>query len=162
MPTPLLNPTDRYIAPEVTKVYLVPAIAVLTAPTRVELDAGTDLTKEIAGMTGWEIAADRVNTPDLGTKFTGRITGRVNPGDSQITFYASQDTADVRDVLARGDKTFIWIADGGDVQGQKARVFSVEVSAVTPTTDVAGTEASRIMVDFSIRAVAEETTIPAP
>src|SRR5690554_291076 len=160
MTTPL-TATERYIAPEVTKVYWVPTVADITAPERTELDAGTDLTPEIAAMSGWEVAADRVAVPDLGTRFTGRISGRVNPGDAQITFYASQDTADVRDVLARGDKGFVYIADGGDVPTQKARVFAVEVSAVTPTVDVAGTEAARIMVDFSITAVAEQVEIPA-
>jgi len=160
MTTPL-TATERYISPEVTKVYWVPTVADITAPERAELDAGTDLTNEIAAMSGWEVAADRVAVPDLGTRFTGRISGRVNPGDAQITFYASQDTADVRDVLARGDKGFVYIADGGDVPTQKARVFAVEVSAVTPTVDVAGTEAARIMVDFSITAVAEQVTIPA-
>jgi len=160
MTTPL-TATERYISPEVTKVYWVESIADITSPARAELDAGTDLTNEIASMTGWEVAADRVAVPDLGTRFTGRISGRVNPGDAQITFYASQDTEDVRDVLARGDKGFIYIADGGDVPTQKARVFAVEVSAVTPTVDVAGTEAARVVVDFSITAVAEQVEIPA-
>ena len=160
MTTPL-TATERYISPEVTKVYWVESIADITSPARAELDAGTDLTNEIASMTGWEVAADRVAVPDLGTRFTGRISGRVNPGDAQITFYASQDTQDVRDVLARGDKGFIYIADGGDVPTQKARVFAVEVSAVTPTVDVAGTEAARVVVDFSITAVAEQVEIPA-
>ncbi len=159
-PTPL-NPTSRYIAPEVTKTYWVPTVATLASPTREELDAGTDLSAEIAGATGWEVSADRVAVPDQGSRFTGRISGRVNPGDAQIVFYADQQTADVRDLLARGDLGNIFIADGGDVTGQKARLFAVEVSAVTPTTDVAGTEASRIMVDFSITAVAEEVTVPA-
>lgn len=160
-PTPL-NPTSRYISPEVTKTYLVPTVASFdTAPTRVELDAGTDLSGEVAAMTGWEITADRVAVPDLGTKFVGRISGRVNPGDAQIVFYASEDTADIRDVLHRGDKTNIAILDGGDVVGQKGRLFAVEVSAVTPTTGVEGTTAERVMVDFSITAVNEEFTIPA-
>lgn len=159
-PTPLSS-TIRYIPPEVTKIYWVPTVADINAPTRLEIDAGTDLTGEVAGVSGWEVSADRVAVPDLGTRFTGRISGRVNPGDAQLTFYASQDTADVRDLLARGDTGYIWIGDGGDVAGQKARVFQVEVSAVTPTVDVAGSEASRVMVDFSITRVAEETTIPA-
>lgn len=159
-PTPL-SVTDRYISPEVAKCYFISTIADIDNPTRLEIDAGTDLTAEIAAMTGWEISADRVAVPDLGTRFTGRISGRVNPGDAQIVFYASQDTADIRDLLARGDSGFIYIADGGDVTGQKARVFEVDVSAVTPTIDVGGTEGARVMVDFSTKRVAEETTIPA-
>lgn len=161
-PAPL-STTERYINPEVTAVYWLTACADITAPTREELDAGTsrDLTDEIAGMTGWEVSADRVAVPDLGTKKTGRITGRVNPGDAQIVFYASQDTVDVRDVLSRGDTGFVYIADGGDIEGQKARMFAVEVSALTPTVDVAGTEGARVMVDFSITDWAEEVTVPA-
>jgi hypothetical protein len=158
-PTPL-STTSRYISPEVTKIYWVATVATLASPTRSELDAGTDLTAEVAAATGWEITADRVAVPDLGTKFVGRISGRVNPGDAQIVFYASEDTEDVRDVLARGDQGNIFIGDGGDVTGQKARMFAVEVSAVTPTVDVAGTEGARIMVDFSITAVAEEVIVP--
>jgi hypothetical protein len=161
-PAPL-NTTERYINPEVTVAYWVTAVADITAPTRLELDAVTswDLTGEIAAMTGWEVSADRVAVPDLGSKKTGRITGRVNPGDAQITFYASSDTEDVRDIKARGDVGFIIILDGGDVEGQKGRAFAVEVSSLTPTVDVAGTEGARVMVDYSINDWAEEITIPA-
>lgn len=158
-PTPI-NRTRRFISPEVTRFYWLDTVADINAPTRAELDAGQDMTDEIADATGWEVAADRVAVPDLGTRFTGRISGRVNPGDAQIAFYASEDTEDIRDVLARGDKGFVFIADGGDVEGQKARMFEVEVSAVTPTVDVGGTEAARVMVDFSIIAVSEEVTVP--
>jgi len=161
-PAPL-NTTERYINPEVTVTYWVTAIVDMAAPTRDELDAGTsvDLTGEIAAMSGWEVSADRVTVPDLGSKKTGRITGRINPGDGQIVFYASSDTEDVRDVKQRGDTGFIVILDGGDVEGQKGRVFAVEVSSLTPTVDVGGTEGARIMVDYSINDWAEEITIPA-
>lgn len=160
MATPI-TATDRFINPEVTQVYFLATVADIEAgPLRSELDAGDDLTDEIAAMTGWEITADRVAVPDLGSRFTGRISGRVNPGDAQIVFYADQQTTDIRDVLARGDTGYIFIADGGDVAGQKARLFEVDVSAVTPTTDVAGTEGARIMVDFSTKRVNEAVSIP--
>jgi len=161
MPPAKLNKTRRFINPEVTKTYWIETFADINAPQRAEIDAGVDLTDEIAGMTGFEVRADRVPTPDLGSKKTGRITGRVNPGDAQITFYGDRGTQDIRDVLSRGDRGHIMILDGGDIAGQKARVFAVEVSAITPTTDVAGTESARIMVDFSIEDWAEEVTIPA-
>lgn len=161
-PSPL-NATERYINPEVTVTYWMTACADIANPTRDELDAVTsvDLTGEIAAMSGWEVSADRVAVPDLGSKKTGRITGRVNPGDAQIVYYASSDTQDVRDVKQRGDAGFIFIGDGGDIEGQKGRVFAVEVSSLTPTVDVAGTEGARVMVDYSITDWAEEITIPA-
>lgn len=158
-----LSETRRYINPETTVVYWVVSVVDLTNPTRDELDHATsvDLTGEIAGMTGWEVSADRVPVPDLGSKKTGRITGRVNPGDAQIAYYADEATADIRDAKSRGDTGAIYIFDGGDIEGQKARGFAVEVSSITPTTDVAGTEAARVMVDYSITDWAEEVIIPA-
>jgi hypothetical protein len=160
MTTPIAE-TNRYIGPEVTVVYFLDTVADLDGgPTRSELDLGQDLTHEIAAMTGWEITSDRVAVPDLGSRFTARISGRTNPGDSQIVFYADQATDDIRSVLARGDQGYVYIADGGDVAGQKARLFAVDVSAVTPTTDVGGTEAARVMVDFAITGVNESVTIP--
>lgn len=158
-----LSETRRYINPETTVVYWVPTVVSLASPTRDELDHATsvDLTGEIASMTGWEISADRVAVPDLGSKKTGRITGRVNPGDAQIAYYGDETTADIRDVKSRGDGGAIYILDGGDIEGQKARGFTVEVSSITPTTDVAGTEAARVMVDYAINDWAEEITIPA-
>lgn len=162
MATPL-NRTDRYIAPGVTKTYMLPVVATLGLVTRVEINqAGSwDLTGEIAAATGWEIKSNRVPTPDMGTPFTGRADGRTEPGDAQITFYASRDTNDVRQILQRGDRHVIYIADGGDVPGQLARAFRVSISAVTPTYDVGGTEATRIMVDYSISQVEERLIIPA-
>ena len=162
MATPL-NSTDRYIAPEVTKVYQVPSFADMRSPQRAELNGvgAWDLSKEIAAMTGWDIDGGRVPTPDLGTRFTGRITGRTNPGDAQITFYASRDTNDIRRVQRRDDEFYIFIADGGDVAGQLARVFAVQVSSVTPTINVEGSESSRVMINYSITQVAEQVLIPA-
>ncbi|SCL31949.1 hypothetical protein GA0070616_4362 [Micromonospora nigra] len=162
-PQPLPT-TQRYISPEVTAVYLVPDIVDLAAPERDELDHETsvDLTPEIAALTGWEVSTDRVAVPDLGTRKTGRISGRINPGDAQISFYASQDTEDVRTVIQRGDRTHIVILDGGDVAGQSMRVFAVEVSAVTPSVDVAGSEGARVMVDFAINDWAEDVVVPGP
>lgn len=157
-----LSETTRYIAPEVTVVYQVETVASLSSPQRSELDHenSVDLTGEIAAMDGWTTAADRVAVPDLGTRFTGRISGRVNPGDAQITYYASQDTVDIRDTQERGDRFYIYILYGGDVEGQKMNGFEVEVSAVSPTTGVAGTEAERVMVDYSIVRTAENISIP--
>ncbi|MFI9526350.1 phage tail tube protein [Micromonospora rosaria] len=159
-----LPATDRYISPEVTVYYWVPEIADINQPDRDELDHADawDLSAEVASATGWEVAADRVAVPDLGTRKTGRISGRINPGDAQLTCYASQDTDDVRAVIKRGDRGNVFIGYGGDVAGQHARVFAVEVSAVTPTVDVAGSEASRVILDFSITDWAEDVVIPGP
>lgn len=160
MPTPL-TATQRYIAPGTTKYYWATSVADITAGVRAEMEAGTDLTKEVAAAENWTVAANRVPTPDLGDKFTGRIGGRVDPGDASITFHASKTTADVRTLLHRDDTGYIYILHGGDVEGQTMDVFKVEVSSVSKPTNVDGGENARVMVSFSIIAYAENVTIPA-
>lgn len=162
MPTAPLVATDRYIHPEIAKTYWLPACANVNAPSRAEMNAGTDLTREIADAAGWEVSAERQPVPDLGSKFTARISGRINPGDSQLSFWADQQTTgDIRALLTRGLQGFIMIMLGGDVAGQKADVYPVEVSAISKPLQVGG-EPARIMVDFSIRRLpGEDVTIPA-
>jgi len=156
-----LTATQRYIAPGTTKYYYATSCADITAPLRAEMEAGTDLTKEVAAADGWSVAADRVATPDLGSKFTGRIGGRVNPGDASINFHASKTTADVRTLLHRDDTGYVFVLHGGDVPGQTMDVYKVDVSSVSKPTNVDGGENARVMVSFSINDVAENVTIPA-
>ena len=52
MPATPLTPTTRYFPPGVRKVYWVPTISNYNAPTRGELNAGTDLSAEIETMNG--------------------------------------------------------------------------------------------------------------
>lgn len=154
--------TDRYVAPETTKTYLVDSIANIESPTRAELDAGTDLTAEIATATGWATAAANVPVPDGGTLFTSNIPGRVTPEDATIAFYASSDTNDIRSVLARGDNTHIVILHGGDVAGQLMDVWPVRVRSVSKPIDYAASGAAMVNVGFSnTREPAEDVLIPA-
>lgn len=141
--------TDRYVAPETTKTYWVDTIASKSAPTRVELDAGTDLTAEVATATGWATAAANVPVPDGGTLFTSNIPGRRTPEDATIAFYASRDTADVRDLLDDGDTGFIVHLHGGDVAGQKMDVWPVAVRSVSAPIDYSASGSAMVNVLFS-------------
>lgn len=162
MPATPLTASTRYIAPETTKIYWVDTIASKASPTRVELDAGTDITGEVADAAGWELAADNVATPDGGSKFTSQVSGRITPPDTSVACYASSDTIDIRDLLARDDAGFIVILHGGDVAGQKMTVWPVRVRSVSAPVDYAASNASMVNVQFSITSEpAENVAIPA-
>lgn len=162
MPATPLTVTDRYVAPETTVTYWVDTMANYLSPTRAELNAGTDLTAEVATATGWELAADNVAVPDGGSLFTSQVPGRINPGDAAIAFYASRDTIDVRDLIARGDTGFVVHMHGGDVAGQKMDVWKVRVRSVSAPIDYAASAAAMINILFAITAVpAENVAIPA-
>ena len=65
-----LNPTSRYIPPGTREFLFVPAggIANIKSPTRAELEAGTDLTAEVADYSGWVSASDFVEIADLSSR----------------------------------------------------------------------------------------------
>jgi hypothetical protein len=156
-----INPTERFFQPEVSKVIFVPAIASSAlAYTRVEVDAGDDLTAEIADLSGWTVESGFIATPDMGKRYTGKIGGRLTTPDSSITFYGDKSGDDVRSVLPRGTKGFVVFMDGGDVATQPSDVFAVEVASVGKMRST-GDNAFQVTVAFSISNFAEDVAIPA-
>jgi len=157
-----ITASTRYINPETTKIYFCTSISSKTAPTRAELNAGTNLVGENSASEGWNIAAGQVPTPDMGNLFTGSIPGRLTAEDSSLTMYASLNGVDARTLMARGTNGFIVWLDGGDVAGYLMDVFPVRVASLGKTRSVEGEEAASITIMFSITsAPAENVTIPA-
>jgi len=158
--TPLAT-TERFFAPEISKVYYALTLADYTAPVRPELDAATDFTDEMASVTGWSVDGRMLDTPDWGRRFVSQISGRTSAGESSITFYADKAGVDVRAVLARGDVGNVIFCDGGDVTGYLADVFKTEVTSVGKVRT--GTDGALVItVKFAItKAPAENVVLPA-
>lgn len=162
MPATPISSSERYINPETTVVLWVPTIADKTAPTRSELNAGTNLVSEVSASEGWQITSEQVPTPDLGTLFTGSIPGRTSVGDSSLTMYADLAGEDARTLMARNTAGYIVWMDGGDVTGRTMDVFPVRVSSVGKVRSVEGSEAATLSIMYSITSVpAEDVAIPA-
>ncbi|MCW7941696.1 hypothetical protein AAW14_06545 [Streptomyces hygroscopicus] len=137
-----LTATKRYIRPGVTQILWVPSggISNIKAPTRAELDAGTDLTGDVADYAGFELASDFVDTPDLGSRFISQITGQIKPPNSQITFWADDASADVRTLLPQNTTGYIVVfpegdgkAPGATVKGTLMDVWPVKVGSEAMT-----------------------------
>lgn len=134
-----LNPTARYIPAGVRQYYWVKTIANKAAPTRSELDAGTDLTAEINAVDGFTTSSDSVDAPDLGTRFTSKVPGRITADDSSLTVYLDENAdEDIRSVLARDDEGFVVQFPEGDDETTGTThlmdVFPVKVASVTIQT----------------------------
>jgi len=129
MAPPTLTPTVRYFPPGVRKVYWVPTMANYLAPTRAELNAGTDLSSEVASMSGWSVTSAAVDAPDMGSRFTSQVPGRLTSSSNDVVLYNSQNSADARSLLTRDTNGFIVLLWEGDVSGQKMDVFPVRVMA---------------------------------
>jgi hypothetical protein len=153
MPPSPLTPTVRYVPPGTRKVYWVTTIATYTSPSRGELNAGIDLSNEIADITGFTVTSGTADTPDLSSRFVSQIPGQITAASSSLIFYASNTSSDVRTVLPRDTAGFVVILWEGDVTGQRCDVFPAKVTASAPDGNMQNPE--RINVTFSI------TKIPA-
>ena len=155
-----LPATTRFFAPEISKCYYLPAVAG-AEPTRAEITAGTDLTDEIGGLSGWTVTSAMINAPDLGHRFVSQIGGRTNAEQSSITFYADKGGDDVRKVLPRGTLGYILWADGGDEEGLPADLFCIEVVSVGKMRSVSD-QAFQVTITFAItRVPVEDLALPA-
>jgi hypothetical protein len=143
----------RYVPPGTRKIYWVTTIATYTAPTRSELNAGIDLTAEIASITGFTVTSATTEVPDLSTRFSASVPARITAAASALTFYASSTSSDVRTVLPRdtaGYAVFLW---EGDITGQKMDVFPSKVTAESVAGDMEAPQ--QVSIEFAI------TKIPA-
>lgn len=159
--TPIAS-TTRYINPGVTKIYYVASISDKTAPTRTELNGGTDLSGEVNAIDGFTTTGDDVETPDMNSTFTSKIPGRTSADDSSITFYADLTGADARALLPRGTNGFIVIMDGGDVAASLMDVYPIRVKSQGKPRSTEGKDPATVEIQFSITAEpAENVEIPA-
>lgn len=161
MAAPALSAVSKYINPGTTKVYWVPTISNKSAPTRGELNAGTDITAHIADNSGWKVESDQVETPDMDTRFTSTIPGRTKADGSSITYYCDVSGADARALMPRDTSgNIVWL-DGGDVPGRKMDVFPVRVSSLGKERQAKGDDAATVEIAYAITSEpAVDVTIP--
>lgn len=161
-PTPLPQ-SERTADFDNTLVYFLPSIADPgLVPTRAEMTAGTDLTGEISDISGFTVAGNDIDAPDMKSEFVGKVPGRTSAEDSSITFYADKGGTDVRDVLPYKTTGFICMLDSGDVPAAPMDVFPIRVKNGGGKTRSVGEELKRITVQMSItREPAIDVAVPA-
>ena len=145
-PTPL-TATLRYIPPGTRKVYWLTTIAsYTTAITRAEINAGTDLTAEIAEMSGFTVTSDIVDTPDLSNRFTAKIPGRITADDSSHQLLRVVHVGRRADRAPEGHRGFVVILPEGDVPTQKMDFFPAKVASTA--VDTAMEDPAKVNVSF--------------
>jgi hypothetical protein len=160
VPASPITASTRYFRPGTTKVNFLTTVANQASPTRAEINAGTDLSPEVASVEGWQITSEFIDTPDLASRFTSKIAGRITADDSSINFYASSNSVDVRSLLPRDTTGYILWLDEGDVSGRKMDVYKVTVASAPKLR--AMEDPAQIQVQFTITAQpSENVTIPA-
>lgn len=161
MPATPITPATRFFRPGITKVSWIVSIANISAPSRSELNAGSDLSKDVADISGWMVSGQKIDTPDLNSRFVSNIPGLTSADESSITFYQGENGTDVRTLMPRDTDGYIVWLDGGDVAGRKMDVFPVRVLSVGKTRSM-GSEAARLVIQYAVTSEpAENVTIPA-
>lgn len=159
MAAPAITGSTRYIPEGVTHYYYVPSIATQSSPTRAELNAGTDLTNEIAAVGDWAINGSAVAAPDLAHLFDSSVSGKLSMGTTTIDMYASTNSTDVRQLLPRGTTGYIVKFPEGDVSGRTMDVFKVTVIAQPKPTNLSNP--SVVQLQFVVTTQpSENVTVP--
>lgn len=158
-----LSSATRYFPVGTRQYYWVASISDKTAPTRTELDAGTDLTGEIASVAGFTTTSNPVDVPDLASRFTGQVPGMITADASSLTLYLSSDSDDIRSILTRDTAGFIVQFPEGDDDGASGTltmdVFPVKVSSASKDTTT--TDPGQITISFTITSEpAENVDVP--
>lgn len=152
---------EKFIHPGVTTILFVPTIADVEAPTRTELDAGTNLTEEVTATTGWQQTSTRTTYQPLGSTFTPSIAGRRTVEDSSLTLPQDLAGEDVRTIMPRGTTGFVVIMHGGDVTDSPMDVWPIQVSSLGKAVSNEGSEIANIVVSCAIPSEpAEDIPIP--
>lgn len=161
MAAPAITASTRYTSRGKTKCYWVVSIANPAGPTRAELNAGTDLSSQVADRSGWSVESDMIETPDLATRYTSTIPGPIKAEDSSLTMYASTNGVDARALMPRDATGFIVWMDGGDVASNKMDVYPVTVTSVSKQREVDGKDADTLVFSYAITSVpSENITVP--
>lgn len=143
-------------------VYVVDTIADITAPTRAELDAGTNINLHLDkdnGLQGFELTHNTVTGTSLGDGIGYSLSDGDSYGTASLTCHQDKTgaAADVRSVLTEGDSTHIVIFDSKDTSGLNCDVFSVTVRPITKARS--GVQMLTVPVD--INASARDVVVPA-
>lgn len=149
-----ITPTagHRYIPPGKRQYYWVITIADYTAPTRTELDAGNDLSAEVASISGFSVTSESVDAPDLASRYTSKVPGMTTAEDSAINLYISDTGEDARTLLVRDTDGYVVVFPSGDDDGASGTklmgVFPATVSsqALQPEFD----SPAQVAVSFTI------------
>jgi hypothetical protein len=155
-----ITASDRYYVQGVSKVIWCPTISNPASPTRSEINAGTDLSNEVAAAGGWQVTGNTEDTPALGSVFIGKVPSTTTADESTLTMYADSTSTDVRTLLSRGSSGYVIWMDEGDVVDHLMDVFPVRVTSATPQRDVSSV--AQIQVSFAVmREPSQNVAIPA-
>lgn len=151
MTAPPFSAATRFLDAGTSRIYWVQTIANTSAPTRIELNAGLDITGEVAEIEGFALDSELNNTTAFNAEVATSKPGSMRTtGAPRAVMYADQGGWDVRRIWSRGDAGHIVLLHGGDVTGNLMDVWPVTIAVVSKPFSM--TTAAFVVVQFAIHA----------
>jgi len=144
----------RYFRRGTTKIYFVSTITTAASPTAVEMALGTELTCDVAEISGFAFQNNPIDVPDMCAEFVKKIPGEDTADDSEMTFYEDDTSNPLLVTLAKGQAGYIvffpyGIGGVNPVAGDDCEVWPVSVAKTTREWS-AGNDPARFMTTFTI------------
>lgn len=140
----------RFFRRGVSDIKFLPSVAG-SSPTRGEINAGTDLTPQVADIQGFMLENKPIPTPDLSDTFTGQIDGEDTVADSALIMYDLDDSASIRTAVAKGTAGYLVLFPYGDSSGKRCEVWHVKSTGVNDEWKISN-DPARYVVGFATSA----------
>lgn len=147
----------RYFRRGKSKIRWAPAVAG-SSPTRAEINAGVDLSPQVADIAGFQLSNNPITTPDLATTFDSQIDGPDSTEDSALTFYDDDTSTTIRTTLAKGVSGFVLLFPYGDVPTKRVEVWPSKSTGVNDQWTMDAT-AAQFRIGFAVTAVPNQNGV---
>jgi hypothetical protein len=141
-----------------SKIYFLPAIANLAAPTAPEFTAGQDLSEAVVAIGGFQFSNSPIATPDLATTFDSQIPGSDTADNTSLTFKDDVAATVIRTALAKGTNGYIVLCPYGKVTAKRAETWPVTSTGFNDQWDL-GNTAAQAMVQFAVTAPPNQAAV---
>lgn len=124
----------KFFRPGVSKIYICPAVAG-SNPTTPELNAGTDITPDLADVNNISVKSNLVDTPDFASNFTTKVVGADQIGDPELVYWDRDNATTNRTALAKGTVGVLVLMPYGRVSGKRCELYAVTSAGVNDQWD---------------------------
>jgi hypothetical protein len=147
----------RFMRKGTTKFFLVPTLSTYPASAHGDWSAATDLTGQIATVTGFDFKNVPIKVPDMSTAFVSQIGGEDDTTDSSFEFYELKGGTDtIKAAQTKGLVCFIGIFNTGIAGSVPAAAEVCDIWPVVCTARAniysAGNEAAKYRVNYAVTA----------
>ena len=161
MVAPSIGSAQRYRALGNLHFVFIPTIAATNmTPTRAEINAGDDITSQVAEWEGFTTTSEKIDTPDLISTFVSSIPGQQTADDSSITLYDDLAGSPLIDIFPRDTTGYMLLMDQGDTPTRRMDVYPVQVASLQRVRALDAATMLRVALTIT-RAPAEGVVIPA-